>query len=215
LDLMRKIVLQSTFWVGLLLALAGCGLGSSLGGEGAASGVGRLDEISVSATQVQEVYPNLIANGDFGLWWAGAPAPERFQRPDPEMSAVSRVRGAGAAPFAAQQVWRAPDAKAGPVRMFGVETEVEAGVRYTLSVTAERVATGAVSVWLWRFDAAGKPEALESPFLQLGPSLGICKRYVRSFTPDRGGALFITSKAEVASTVIWHEWLLTRDPDQE
>lgn len=200
-----------------MLALAGCGVSAPFGGDGPAGNVGRLELTAVSEPQMLEAYPNLIPNGDFGTWWAGAPAPEHFQRPDRELSAVRRVGGIGNSPFAALQDWRGADMRTGVHRQFGVMAAVEGGVRYTLSVMAERLPGGtpAISIWVWTFDAEGTADALDSPFMLLTPAQGLCKRYVRSFTPQKGGPVLITSRAEGSGRIVWHEWRLTRDPDQE
>lgn len=152
---------------------------------------------------------NLIANGTFGTWWAGAPSPQSYLMPTERFSRIRRKPGIIDAGFAAQQTWRKSDMDQAIEDLFHTRVELEAGTIYTLSVAVEKVSGQNPSIWIFEFDGSGQPIPVDTPLIKLGPSTGIYKQYIRSFAPKRSGLVVIAARSDGPSEVIWHEWRLT------
>ncbi|HNR29840.1 MAG TPA: hypothetical protein PKI11_03025 [Candidatus Hydrogenedentes bacterium] len=164
--------------------------------------------VAVTPIDVRSPRHNLVPNGDFKTWWAGAATPEEFQPPDPRSSRLARMVGLSGSNFAARQVWNEGDAAATPDRHFSAEVVLEPDTAYALSVTAELRAGRGVSVGVRELGADGAPAAEDAARITLLPSEGVCKRYERTFTPARGGRALVLSRAESAADVVWYDWRL-------
>lgn len=191
-----------------VLCLAGCG---REGGDPDMPPPGEVWLIGVEPVQRGgDTGRNLLSNGDFQRWWAGAPGPEGFLRPAPS-STLERPVDAPPAWFAARQIWREPTgALEEQLRLdAGI---LEAGRRYRLTVIAALRRRPAPRIDLWADDGAGNFENVDAEgFILLQSVPDTVKLYQRVFTPERTARYMVSSSGDAGSAVDWIAWRLTEE----
>lgn len=180
---------------------------------GPAKGYPKPGEMRVLSMERQEAKSddtNLIRNGDFRQWWAGAPVPNGFSQPDETRSKVLSIDVADAKAFA--QIWQKPERELELESMLRTETApLEAGRAYTLEVTAAAAPGRLVTLDLWaRTEQGWIP--VDEGFLTLMPQTAGLKTYQKTFTARSSGSLIVAARSTGAvgeDPVGWFEWRLT------
>lgn len=204
-------MIRQIFIVACCAACLGCGdKGSPFG----VPGPGAMRLVSASAVTAEEKVRQLIPNGSFTDWWAGAPAPEGFGAPDGRLSTIEKLLLPNGAAVV-RQVWRAPDLDKSPAEQFTAAVpEGKAAQEYELRVEAAYMLGQSIVLNVLQEDAGGKVSPVQAPFIKLGPSTGIVKRYIKRFTSPADGKLLITASAGGPSTVEWYRWELVEKEAQ-
>jgi len=170
--------------------------------------------VSVSpVAEVSRSAENLIHNGDFREFMAGAPCPTRFVPPKAGSSRVSRVRDDDGSSGALQE-WLIPDHGAALADHFRVHLiGIKADTEYTLEVDASSVEGVGASVSLFEMESDGKtPAPLELDFIRVKPEAGHREVYKKQFRTQKGVRLAIAMHASeetpAGGKVVWHELVL-------
>ncbi len=149
---------------------------------------------------------NLLLGGDFGTWWAGAPAPQGVMPPDPGASRLERADGL-------TQIWQRPEAP----DTIGARMRLEAGKlppgTYELETFASGSSGGAVALGIWgQSGSAAVP--IDDDFITILPGEGQAKRYSRRFTLSQVTTVVVSPHALFGmlpdSKVVWHTLRLAR-----
>lgn len=152
---------------------------------------------------VERTAPNLLKDGDFQAWWAGAPAPKALTAPDAAFSKLER------APAGVRQVWEASDTYEDLAVRTRARVENLPPGEYEIEVTATGPAAATVSVGLWLDDPSGAVE-LDDDFLQIPPAPGLVKRYTKRVTLGAPGSLLLTAHAGLGlvrgAEITWGGW---------
>jgi len=169
----------------------------------------------VSVERVEEAVDtgNLLRNGDFHQWWAGAPVPNGFMPPSPDYAQVQRVEDEGT--HVLVQGWlkaeREPDLESCLRASSGA---LEEGKRYEVELSAAATPGRVVSLDLWQQAKDGLGQLVEPDLLQLQPSQSAIKTYRATFTAKQAGPAALAASAMGAgmpeSAVAWLEWRLSR-----
>lgn len=199
--------------------LPGCGGSGAPSGQTLAPGSMELVAVTPVAASGNAPAENLLRNGDFREFWAGAPAPTGFTLPGAD--GASRVRrGVGhkdraGSNFSAVQTWDRPDAGMGLTHRFGTQVT---GLKPATAYRVEVVADGSVGVLasIGAFQSEGDDVVELAPrVLPVTGGIGL-KSFVGHFVSQRGGNHTLTSLLASAenmpATVTWYDWRLTEVP---
>lgn len=194
----------------LALLLVGCGQGG-----GAVPGYpapGEMQVVSMERLEQQAGRGNLLRNGDFRDWWAGAPVPNGFLPPDPELSTVAKIPDASVSGL--MQSWSSPLRETELESSLRAETAaLEQGKSYILEATAVSTPGQLPALSLWQRDDAGTWRPFQRDILILQPSAMGTKTYRRSFVASASGPAMLASTSSGTGlpdqAVGWLEWRLT------
>ncbi len=197
---------------GLPLALVASGCGP---GGGAAPGYpppGEMQVVSVERLEQQAGRGNLLRNGDFRDWWAGAPVPNGFLPPASNFSTVAKLPDANM--HGLVQSWSSPMRETDLESSLRAETAaLEQGKSYILEATAVAAPGRLPSLSLWQRDDAGTWRPFQRDLLILQPSALGAKTYRRSFVAEASGPAMLASSASGPGmpdqSVGWLEWRIT------
>lgn len=157
----------------------------------------------LAAATVQRAAPNLLKDGDFQAWWAGAPAPKALTAPDAAFSRLERVQ------TGVKQVWEASDTYEDLAVRTRARVENLPPGEYEIEVTATGPTAATVSVGLWLDDPSGAVE-LDDDFIQIPPAPGLVKRYTKRITLGAPGSLLLTAHAGLGlvrgAEITWGGW---------
>lgn len=156
---------------------------------------------------------NLLRNGDFHQWWAGAPVPNGFLPPSAEYAQVQRVEEEGT--HVLVQAWlkseREPDMES---CLRASAAPLEEGKLYEVELSAAAVPGRVVSLDLWQQAKDGVWQLVEPDLIQLHPSQSAIKTYRATFTAKQAGPAVLAASSMGAtipeSAVGWLEWRLSR-----
>jgi len=152
---------------------------------------------------VETAAPNLLKDGDFQAWWAGAPAPKALTAPDAAFSKLERVQAG------VKQVWDASDTYEDLAVRARARIESLPPGEYEIELTATGPAAATVSVGLWLDDPSGAVE-LDDDFIQIPPAPGLVKRYTKRVTLGAPGSLLLTAHAGLGlvrgAEITWGGW---------
>jgi hypothetical protein len=155
----------------------------------------------------KEARQNLLPGGDFGTWWAGAPAPQGVLPPDPGASTLERANGLS-------QIWQRPEAPGSIVSRMRLEAGKLAVGTYELETLASGTAGGTVALGIWGQSAGSDLAPIDDDFITILPGEGQAKRYMRRFTLERPGVVVVSPHALFGllpdSRIVWHTMRLTR-----
>lgn len=207
----------------LLLAAAfitGCG-GTGSPDEGTLT-PGSMELVSVTPLSADAPSGNLLYNGDFSEFWAGAPAPTGFNVP--AAGAASKVaRGVGlkdrgVSNFSAVQTWDRSDRGMGPEHRLGTQVKgLKPATAYRLEVLADGGAGVLAGIGVAQLDAKGKATDLAPCSLYVAGGIGP-KTYTGHFVTQAGGDHVLTSLListdKLPATVTWYEWRLSEAPGE-
>lgn len=154
-------------------------------------------------TPVEKAAPNLLKDGDFQAWWAGAPAPKALTAPDAAFSKLERVQAG------VKQVWEASDTYEDLAVRARARIENLPPGEYEIELTATGPTAATVSVGLWLDDPSGAVE-LDDDFIQIPPAPGLVKRYTKRVTLGAPGSLLLTAHAGLGlvrgAEITWGGW---------
>ncbi len=179
---------------------------------------GEMRVVSIEEIAIEQVPENLIANGDFNEWHAGAPMPTGFVAPkDPAISSIQRRDTPdGPSRYSVEQVWNQSDASAPPAELFHTVVKgLKPNTVYRLEVNAAPAdnATVGISVWELRTtkELGGRwPDLIEIGSEENGSS-------ANTFVTNKTGTVLIAAHAnertEFPAQVLWAEWRLTEAPE--
>jgi len=152
---------------------------------------------------VERTAPNLLKDGDFQSWWAGAPAPKALTAPDAAFSRLERVQAG------VKQVWEASDTYEDLAVRARARIENLPPGEYEIELTAAGPTAATVSVGLWLDDPSGAVE-LDDDFIQIPPAPGLVKRYTKRITLGAPGLLLLTAHAGLGlvrgAEITWGGW---------
>jgi hypothetical protein len=171
---------------------------------------GEMRLLSMDRQEAEIDNTNLIRNGDFHQWWAGAPVPNGFVQPSEATAMVKPIEAGDTKGIF--QIWKTNERERQLEEMLRTESApLEAGKTYTLEVTAASASGRLVTLDIWS-RAEGAWLAVEPSFLSLQPQgLGV-KTYRKSFTAKTAGPVTIAAASNGAvsdAPVAWLEWRLT------
>jgi hypothetical protein len=176
---------------------------------------GEMQVISVTPLQSGAVHSNLLPNGSFSEWWAGAPAPTGFQAPDSELSIIERATDRRTTGFTVRQRWLKPDRRERNTRCFQTELNLKPETQYTLQIAATtNDEHRSPQIFVLERKADGGYEVLAVPLLALEAYPGLYRWYEATFVTKRGARAVILAKTlgedekQDVPTVIWHAWQL-------
>ena len=159
---------------------------------------------------------NLIPNGNFDDWYAGAPYPTGFLAPGSEGSTQVRRGPAYSGPgiHSVEQSWTRNDAGTGLTRQFHI---IVSGLKPLTVYRFEALGisfNNTVAAISAREIKDGRPTGIGwASLVTLAPGKGEAQRISRAFTTANSGnvAFFAHSTAETAfpAQVAWLEWRLT------
>jgi hypothetical protein len=157
---------------------------------------------------------NLILNGTFDEWYAGAPAPTGFNAPQAAQSTLRRdaeVSAIGPQGFRAIQRWKKNDSDTGAKARFGAWVTVQPGTQYELRVLATSWSGGTAVIDIFEETAEGELRILEAQAITVEPEVTI-QEYTKTFTAGESTRIFIGSGlpagVEPAGSIVWHDWFL-------
>lgn len=200
---------------GLILMAAGCSQPGATSADYPAPG-----EMRVVSTEPlsdgSSGAANLIANGNFSEWWAGAPVPTGFVPAPNGYSIIERVSN-GQGGIACAQSWRKSDRKAGqPNRFYCEVPNIGPGKSFEFAVRAQSVEGCTATFDVYEVQAGEKYKGLVigAPVV---PEDATAPTWFRTpVTTQEGGRLVILSstvdEAVPPGKIIWHEWSLTDAP---
>jgi len=198
------------YWIPLaVLAAVGCSDGPRLPDGAPAPGTMRV--VSMEPLDRPVDTGNLIKNGSFEEWWAGAPTPNGFLPPEDGGAKFRRVAGQ-TGNFYLEQIWTRDDNPQSLMAMFHTETaELSSGQTYVLEVTAQSAPGRVIGISLWQEEEGGW-ERLAENLLTLQPTVGVVKTYRETFVARGNGRLALsvdgagtTGEARAAD---WFSWRL-------
>jgi len=170
---------------------------------------GTLRLISITTIAAPE-RRNLINNGDFGIWWAGAPACEGFSPPNAALSSVTR--GWGGEKYPAKQTWNGADTYGEIADQFHVSVEnIQPGSWYQLVVTTEGKVMGPITLSIWQREK-DTFRAVHNASIELMPVglEGMVKTYATEFRSGDSDNILIAAVMDSRTTdvaeVTWKEW---------
>lgn len=201
---------------GWVLGAGLCGCGGSGPDQADQALPGTMRVLSVTRVTADPEDPNLIYNGDFNEFWAGAPAPTGFNAPADSASRARRDAGLADAPgssFAVVQTWDKPDADMGlPYRLHARVSGLKAETVYNIEAIA-RAAPGVLAgIGVFSFDEAGHEKQL-CPVAVRVPGGLPAGRYAGRIATDAAGdvalAAVLISASALPANVTWYSWKLT------
>jgi len=198
---------QQSITLALLAVLwAGCG-GSDAAPSAMAGGTMRL--VSVEPLDGSGG-ANFIDNGDFSMWWAGAPAPERFIPPAPRFSQVKRVSDAATGRYGIEQQWLVPDFEEEAPSLLRVSAlGLRPATQYQLEITGRRLAPGPISLSVYEERPGGRLALLgESPTMEIAAPIGVVKFHQVAFTTELGGVIHLRANGGRGAGIVWYEWAI-------
>lgn len=211
-------------FAGVLLSITavmpGCG-GPDTPAEGTLP-PGSMELVSVTPVSADTPSGNLLYNGDFSEFWAGAPAPTGFNVPaEGGASKVARgvgLKDRGVSNFSAVQTWDRPDLGMGPEHRLGTQVKgLKPATAYRLEVLAEGGAGVLTGIGVAQLDAKGKATDLVPCSLYVAGGIGP-KTYTGHFVTQAGGDHVLTSLLVFAdklpAAVTWYEWRLSEAPGE-
>ena len=155
----------------------------------------------------KEARQNLLPGGDFGTWWAGAPAPQGVMPPDPGASRLERADGL-------TQIWQRPEAPDALAARMRLEAGKLSPGTYELEALASGSTGGAVALGVWGQSGSGALTPIDDDFITILPGEGQAKRYSRRFTLDQASAVVVSPHAIFGmlpdSKIVWHAVHLAR-----
>jgi len=183
---------------------------------------GHMRLLSMEAANSVYSARNLIHNGDFSVWYAGAPVPDGFVAPgNTKITKVNRQepRG-GPGRFSADQYWYASDAGEGLLDLFHTLVPgIEAGKAYEFFVQYRVYDQTTVSISMVLLDASGTPQEFWPDAMVTEPGHEAIKTCSIKFRPTIGGTLAIVphtnEKTSYRARTIWQLWRLTATALQE
>jgi hypothetical protein len=200
-----------------LSALLGCGNSGDGGGL-----TGRMELISQESVPLAP--PNLLSNGGFEEWVAGAPAPGGFGAPSGRFSSLARgPKDAAEGELAARQTWKSGDGADSFWRQFHVVVKgITPGTPYRISVRAKNLSRNTVIIAASHIDMLAPPSpngerrlAKIANVLQVDPTETF-QEFTGSFTTHPAGSdQILLSVAclgdgnDFPATVVWDDWRLT------
>ena len=205
----RTLTLGRVAALGLLAHCLGCG------GEPAENlpPPGSMQVISVTPVPVREE-PNLIQNGDFSVWWAGAPANEGFGAPNPVQSVVRREWDGRQ--WLARQTWSRFDSPEPAVRLFRVAvTGLQPNSWYRLMVNTVGKVDAAISVSVYT-QLQDIVTDMPPPLITLLPTRNahLVNHYSADFQAGSEGEHYVASSLNTptggGTEVTWQSWSLYR-----
>jgi len=193
------------------MQLAGCAQAPAGGADTPVAGEIRV----VSVTPVGSAESrarNLILNGYFDEWWAGAPAPSGFTAPVPAFSTLRKVVENGK--IVCVQEWVKSDNAATSSNLFRViVVDTKADTPYELSIQAYSLDGGSAFVSIYENPEAGAPVALTNEAITIEATDTAPKAYTAVFKTKQGGkvSLIVRSKNPegVGGKIAWISWSLT------
>jgi len=203
----------------LLLLLPGC---SSQ--EGAARDVpapGTMKVLSIAPIVRAQSDENLIRNGDFSDFWAGAPGPTGFGFS--ASAAISRLErapatGTGAREFRVKQLWDNGDQRLTPRERFhSVVEKLEPNRRYCLTVAAEAEPGTLAAIDL--HDAAENGARIAANAVRVLDTGDGPQENTYCFSAPASGSVIISAHglpgSVIPAGVYWDSWRLTEAPVPE
>jgi len=192
----------------LAFSWAGCG------GDASPAATGGLPGGTMRLVSVEPVGEgggtNLLENGDFAMWWAGAPAPERFTPPAQQFSRVGRVGGAAPGRHGIEQRWHGDDFEEeapGLLRTTAVGLRPDA--TYTLEIVSRRLRPGRIGLSLHEERPGGRFAPLgESPIMEVAAPVGVAKLHRLTFRTELGGTVQIRAHGAPGAQVVWYGWAI-------
>jgi hypothetical protein len=203
----------------LLLLLPGCT--SEEGGARDVPAPGTMKVLSIAPIVRAQSDENLIRNGDFSDFWAGAPGPTGFGFS--AAAAISRLErapaaGTGAREFRVKQIWDNSDARLTPRERFHtVAEQLEPNRRYCLSVTAEaeRGTLAAIDI----HDAAENGVRIAANAVRVLDTGEGPQEAEYCFTAPASGSVIVSAHGlpgmTIPSAVYWDAWKLSEAPVPE
>jgi hypothetical protein len=198
----------------LALALLGCG-----GAGGAPAGyppAGEMRVVKMEKIKEATDTANLLRNGDFRQWWAGAPVPNAFLPPAEGASKIVLLNEGER--YAMVQAWAGPVAEATLDATLRTEsTPLETGQAYELQVTAVGAAGRRTTLSLWTKSDTGEWQCTLPNLLTLQPAGTGLKTYRKPFTAKADGPVMISVSGSGTAgedrMTAWLEWRLTTAQD--
>lgn len=171
---------------------------------------GEMRLVSMDRQEAEVDGTNLIRNGDFKQWWAGAPVPNGFSQPAEAVAKVEQLQSGDVQGLG--QVWLTPDRERLLDAMLRTESApLEEGKSYELEVTAASVPGRVASLSLWSRGPEGWVLMADN-FLTLQPQNMGLKTYRKAFTATTSGPVAVAASSSGVITedaVAWLEWRLT------
>jgi len=196
------------YWIPLaVVALAGCSDRPNLPDGAPAPGTMRV--VSVEPLERPVDTGNLINNGSFEEWWAGAPTPNGFLPPEGGGAKFKRVAGQ-TSNFYLKQSWTRGDNANQLSETFHTETTpVTSGQTYVLEVTAAAPPGRAIGISLWQEGEDGWG-VVEENLLLMQPGQGTVKTYRETFIAKSTGTLALSADGAGATgderSADWYSW---------
>ncbi|MCC6142694.1 MAG: hypothetical protein IT368_02695 [Candidatus Hydrogenedentes bacterium] len=174
---------------------------------------GSLEVISVTPLEGEQ-RQNLLQNGSFDEWYAGAPGPTGFTTPKPGLSTLRRdaeIEAMAPLGFRAIQRWKKSDSETLGFGRFGTYVDVIPGADYELHVIATSWSGGTAIIDVFQEKENGGLELLQGNVITVEPDVTV-KEYTATFNSGEATRIFIASGSppgvEPAGSVVWHDWFL-------
>lgn len=201
--------------VGIAALCASLQLSGCTRGEGVPSDLpppGEMRVISVEPiSQGPSDLDNLVPNGNFSEWWAGAPAPTHFILPPPQFSTLERLVE-GEDHFPCAQTWKQTDRKKGKDKRLHVFVpNIKADTEYEFSVEAQSEDGCTVLLDVYECDENREEFEILSFGEPVIPATATTPTWFTTrFKTQKGGQLAIypgTVDEEVPpGRIIWYHW---------
>lgn len=194
--------------LGMLLCLTGCG-GSSDSAEDFPA-PGTMEILSSTALDTPTSRENLLENGEFQLWWAGAPNPEVFYPPSRTLSHIDRIWSS--AGFVARQHWTVSEKQGGFADHFrSGSAKLKQDQAYRLTVAASDCVGQPIGLSLWQ-KRNNRWQLAHKDILVIPPLLMGAQVLSADFTPTATADYLVVAKPIHPSTIDhridWHSWRL-------
>ena len=195
----------------MAVALLGCSAPSAAPGDLPAPGTMRVVSVEPLAGAPEDA-SNLLVNGYFKDWWAGAPAPSGFGPPAAEFSSLERVVQQDGS-IACVQRWKKSDLGVGHTSRFYAELKgAKAEQAYELVITAQSVDGCSAVVHAFEIEAEGSAPVSVSGDIVIPPAAKTATEFKHTFSTKKGGQLLLVARAKDKETppgkIIWGPWRL-------
>lgn len=182
---------------------------------------GHMRLLSVEAANSLYSSKNLVANGNFSIWYAGSPAPDSFFMPkDTKVSRLRRLESrGGSGAFSADQWWYAADTDKPYVELLHtIVPNIQPDRVYELSIHALSYYHTTASISLIALDENGQPAGAWENIITLTPGNPREQTHKQKIRTSHRGSLLIASHGNEKTKYIdktricWLEWSLVEAP---